>query len=305
MPAENQIVDAPEEPLSRSAPLARELASACCAPECAAYHGLWQYLRLAGMGKTMSGLSRHYIDATRQCAAQWDAAVTSAPRRVLISGCADYSALAHVLHACADQRYQPHVTALDLCETPLLMSRWYARRHGAEIDTVQANMLEFRDTDGFDLILTSSFLGYFSPAQRPRLFVNYADNLRPGGMMIFANRLREQVEDTRVSFSAQQASVFADRVAQLAERLPAHARPEAKELHAMALDYARFMTSWPVNNADSLRALADAAGLEWLQGQVIRPPALQRQLSGPTVGDGAEYIFVRLRKPRVITDFSS
>jgi hypothetical protein len=43
---------------------------------------------------------------------------------VRVSGCADYSVPAHVLHAYGLAGAPVRLTALDRCETPLYLTRW-------------------------------------------------------------------------------------------------------------------------------------------------------------------------------------
>lgn len=81
---------------------------------CAPYHGFWQYLRLLGLGKTMSGFSAEFAAAIRDATR----AHAGASFRVLISGCAGYSAYAHVLAGCAGLSVRLRATAVDLCPTP-------------------------------------------------------------------------------------------------------------------------------------------------------------------------------------------
>jgi SAM-dependent methyltransferase len=290
----------PEEPLAESAPFARQLALAACAQDehgdgCAPYHGFWQYLRLMGLGKTMSGMSAAFVHGIREVAQA--RAGDGHAARVLISGCADYSAFAHVAYACRDLQPRPSVTALDLCQTPLLLTRWYARRAGWAVDTVCSDVLHYRTERHYDLILTSSFLGYFSPAERPKLFADYANLLAPGGVLLFTNRLRAEPEDRPVGFSAEQADAFAERVAALSGRLPPEEQLPADLARRMARAYAARFVTYPVNGEATIRSLARGAGLEWWRGDSGRTEAAQRGVTGPTLADGAAYLFVMLRKP--------
>jgi SAM-dependent methyltransferase len=291
-----------DEPLAASAALARTLAAAHCDADghgtsCRAYHGYWQHLRLMGLGKTLSGMPERYLAALAAFLDEWKRSGRDEAPRLLISGCADYSAAAHALHACRAASIAARITALDRCPTPLLLNRWYADRCGATIETVHADILEHRDDVGYDLILTSSLLGYFDPVTRPRLFGSFAALLRPRGVELFANRLRPEPEGHPVGFDAEQAARFAARAAELAARLPPQAALTADEARAAAQAYAQSFASYPVNSAAGLRALAIEAGLEWMAGEVAPTSAPPAGVSGPTLSDGATYVFVQLRKP--------
>jgi SAM-dependent methyltransferase len=292
---------APDEPLVISAPLAREVASVCCARaaadhSCEPYHGFWQYMRLMGLGKTLSGQSARYLSTLDQLAGEWAQRPAARPRQVLISGCADYSMLAHVLHACGELNPRVAVTVLDVCPTPLFLNEWYARRVGQAVTVVCADILQHRAADAYDLIVTSSFLGYFSPEVRPRLFRGYAAMLRAGGRLVFANRIRPGSESEAVGFSPPQTENFAARAAALSAVLPAAIALEPGHAVRMARSYAQIFTSYPLNGEESVRTLARASGLRWVDGSCVPSAMLQAQVNGPSIGDGSDYVFVNLEK---------
>jgi hypothetical protein len=290
------------EPLAESARLARDLAHTHCPDHangrpCRAYHAFWQYLRLMGLGKTLSGMSARYLSELAAFFDDWKRTPRATRPRVLISGCADYSATAHVLHASRGAELDIEVTALDVCRTPLELNRWYAQRCEAEVRTVQADILDHRDDTGYDLVVTSSFLGYFDRASRPRLFARYAALLREAGVLMLANRLRAESEDALVGFDAEQAARFADRAATLSASLPSSTALSPDDARAAAEAYAREFASYPVNSVANVRALAEAAGFAWLGGDATPTKAQSAAVTGPTLSDGAQYLFVVLRKP--------
>ena len=290
------------EPLEQSAPLARSMAHHCCVRGghgCQPYHGFWQYLRLMGLGKTMSGLAGHFLGQIRQEARQWKTPASGPSPQILVSGCADYSAWAHVRAACTAEGVQPTVTALDLCETPLQLTRWLADREGAAIETVQSDILEHPAQARYDLIVSSSFLGYFRGSQRPRLLASYARMLRPGGLLIVSNRIRAGDEERPIGFEERQIEEFARLVAERNASLPASIRLDPDEAIQSARDYARVMSSHPVNGRASIEPLLVRAGLAWfgVDGLSADPPS-QHRLNAPTVADGSRYLLVVARKRR-------
>lgn len=289
------------EPLADSAPLAWRWAAQHCVADtrgdsCASYHGLWQYLRLMQLGPALGGHAMEYLRAMTELALVWENHRSGAARRLLISGCADYSMLAHVLHAFSCTPSPPAITVLDICPTPLKLNAWYAQKLGQPIETVCSDLLGHRPLDGYDLIVTSSFLGYFSPDARPRLFATYAAMLRPGGRLVFSNRLRPETESIQTAFSEQQARRFADKVALSCHALPALATLPEDAARQMALAYAGSRRPYPVNSADTIRRLATDAGLRWIEGHHVASAPLQPGLSGPTLGDGSDFLFVTLEK---------
>ena len=291
-----------DEPLAMSAAFARALSQTTCAQEdepfsCCQYHGFWQYLRLMGLGKTMSGMSTEFVQAIRGVANSWADRSSLPSPKVLISGCADYSALAHVVHALRGSTVLPEVTALDRCQTPLVLARWYAQRVDWTVRVVCGDILAHRPPAAYDLILTSSFLGYFSPDARRELFAAYAGMLRPGGVLLFANRLRPEPENRGIEFAPEQVTAFADQVARLAPQLPADAALSAQEARELACRYAAKIFSYPVNSEDTLRRLAQGAGLAWAGSRSRRSAAVRSGVSGPTLADGSPYCMVMLERP--------
>ncbi len=290
------MLEVVEEPLEASAGIARRLAVRHCAPACRAYHGLWQFLRLMALGKTMSGLSAAFLDEIRSEASRWPVDLPYRRARVLVSGCADYSAYAHVHAACSASGQLPTVTAVDLCETPLRLTNWLARRLGREVFTIRSEILDHSVTEPYDLIVTSSFLGYFPGAVRARLFATYARLLRPGGLLLISNRLRDGDENVLVGFSTPAAQAFTLEVIDRASRLEGVLRAEAQLAAGWARDYAARFQSYPVNNRAGVEGILRAAGFDCTSREFTASSGERSVLSGPSVADGAAYLLLKARR---------
>lgn len=294
-----------DDALAPGAPLARRWAGLHCAADaagasCAPYHGLWPYLRLMGLSAALGGHAQEYLRAMVELARQWHGQDRSAARSILISGCADQSMLAHVLAACKAAGVTPRVTVLDICPTPLKLAAWYAERHGTTITTCCDNLLAHDTTAAYDLIVTSSFLGYFAPDIRPRLFRHYAGLLRPGGQLMFSNRLRPGPETEPVGQSQAQASAFAERIAELSRSLAPELTFPPAEARDMALAYANRRRPYPLHSQDTILQLADQAGLRPLRCATVRTASSEHGVSGPTLRDGANYLFVILERSAAV-----
>lgn len=296
-----QYSDPLDEPLAETAAMARQWAMQDCPRDatgssCTSYHGLWQYLRLMKLGKTLGGHAGQYFQAMAHVSGQWDEQPGTAPRRILISGCADYSMLAHVLHVFQRAGSPIQITVLDRCPTPLKLNGWYAQRAGTSVELVCSDILQHQPGDGYDLIVTSSFLGYFKPETRPGLFERYADMLRSGGRLIFSNRLRPDPETIQVEFTDAQSEAFATKVTQLSDHLPVTAPLSQADAYKTALAYAANLRTFPVNAAETIQHLAASVGLRWMSGSQVTGGAPQPEISGPTLADGSDYLFVVLEK---------
>ncbi len=285
------------EPLAESAPLMRALAQQHCRPDsegCIHYHGFWQHLRLMGLGATLGGHPRAYLEAF----AQWRARVGDVQARVLICGCADYSMLAHLLAALGPTARHLRIVAVDICRTPLAISEWYAERHGFDLETVQSDILEWHGAMEFDLITTSSFLGYFPPDERPLLLQQISRLLAPGGSFVSSNRLRPD-QGGPVTRSEADIERFADSVARAGANLPAGCRLEAERLREAARRYARMRRPFPLRAAADIERLAGRAGLRVERMERLQNPRSESGIKGPTLDDGSPYVFFRLDKPPV------
>lgn len=270
-----------DEALTEAAQLAREKAPGLCRraadeTSCDWHHGLWPTLRLLGM-VTQPALHGEFLRGAL-------AGVSGERPRVLLSGAADHALLAQVLTAFGARL--PDVTVLDICETPLLLNRWYASRAGTDIATRRANILEFEAAQPFDAVCTHAFLGNFDSAQRAALAAKWRALLRPGGKVVTVNRLRPGHVAQWTAFSVEQVWAYRARVEEAAM---AHAL-QVPRLGKAAETYAGRQTIFPLGSAAELRDLFERAGfgIEHLSVATL-PVAARQQVSAPTVPGGDSY----------------
>ena len=139
----------PDEPLRESAPLAHAFAPSGCLTDprtgasCAWYHGVWQYLRLLGIGSAPGAQGNQLADTLQQLAR------TKEFPRILLSGSADYSLLAHLLSVYDSESAEVDPTVVDLFKTPLHLCEWYGKRYSRPVNTVVSNILEFTSQGDF------------------------------------------------------------------------------------------------------------------------------------------------------------
>jgi SAM-dependent methyltransferase len=271
-----------DEALAEAAALAQELAPQLCRRDprtgqsCDWHHGLWPALRLLGL-VTAPGLHGAFLRGAL-------AAIPAARPRILLSGTADHALLAQLVATFAGRPFDAVV--LDLCETPLMLNRWFAGRAGIALETRQSDILEFDDPRPFDAVCTHAFLGNFDQAQRVALVAKWRALLRPGGRVITVNRLRPGSEPRWIAFSADQLWAFRDRVAEAARaqglRFP--------RLGRAAEVYAGKQAIFPLQSAATLRGLFEQGGfaIEELSLAAIAPAARQA-FSVPTVPSGDTY----------------
>jgi SAM-dependent methyltransferase len=280
-----------DEPLAESAPLAHRLARAHCRPlsatgeRCDWYHGFWQHLRLMGLTKTSGGQAAFLVDVLRRLARTGDSP------RVLVSGSADYSMPAHALWAYRAEGAALSLAVLDRCETPLALCRWYAERCGTTLATHCADILEHEAAGPVDVVFTNSFLGSFDPATRPRLFASWRRMLRPGGTLLFTNRLRPRAEPGVLGFDAEQTRGFVAAARREAKARGAALGLDPDEAASRAQAYAERYRSHPVRTVDEIAGLLEAAGFAVERLEVVSNPGRdgQQRVSGPSMAEQADY----------------
>ncbi|MCW5606055.1 MAG: class I SAM-dependent methyltransferase [Burkholderiales bacterium] len=273
-----------EEPLYLSAPLAWRIAQESCHTDpatgesCAWSHGMWQILRLIGLGSTASHRGIFYRGTIRKFSVGMHAP------RVLISGTADYAMLAQVIAAFRGSDVRPAITVLDICETPLHLNRWYADRMMQPIDTVRQDILDYAPHNTFDLVCTDSFLGRFPHARWPALAKQWHALLRPGGIVVTASRLRGEDAPAAIGFPEKRAQALRDAVLRYAEKDRDSLGIDPAALARCAALYAGRHVNHPVRSADEVRALFEGAGFgldemttaspETDQDESIRSPSM-------------------------------
>ncbi len=281
----------PEEPLVESAPLAYRLAQTHCRPlpetaeDCAWYHGFWQYLRLMGLAKTSGGQGAFLIETLRGLARAGESS------RVMVSGSADYSMPAHALWAYRAESAALRLAVVDRCETPLALCRWYADRQGETIATDCRDVRDHEPSEAMmDVVFTNSFLGNFDPASRSQLVAAWRRHLRPGGKVVFTNRLRPGAAAV-LGFDGVQARRFAEAARNEAEARHATLGLDPGEAGRRAQAYAERFQSFPVRSVDEIARLLTEGGFAIELLDVATNPGRPgaAAVSGPSTEERADY----------------
>jgi SAM-dependent methyltransferase len=282
----------PEDPVFECVPVARQAAAEHCreipykAYKCDWYHGFWMYLRAMGISKASGGQADFLVAALR------DLARTGNYPRVLITGSVDYSMPSHALWAYQSEAAAQDLMVTDICETPLAVSRWYAERQGASLSTERADVLAYQPAQAFDVAMTNSFFGSFAPEYRPRLFESWARVIRPGGKLVFTNRLRPSGPDVTL-FSPEDTAVFCETVRREAASLPPPLGDDLDGIAAAARTYCERFVSYPLRTSEEVeRYLIDAGfGIDVLE-VAHHGGRTSGAVSGPSINQRADYVRV-------------
>jgi hypothetical protein len=146
---------------------------------CDWYHGTWQHLRLLDMVATPPWYP-FYMKALGGLLAE------KPDCNLFISAAADWGMLAMVHEAASSVNASPRITLWDICETPLLASKWYADRFGISITTKCQNIVtDSGELDGsFDIIVTDEFLTVLADPLKPMITGRWLNLLKPGGAVV-------------------------------------------------------------------------------------------------------------------------
>jgi hypothetical protein len=245
-----------EEPMISTAPIVEFLSSVLCRgnhvskDDCSWYHGIWQYLRVFNMVSTPTWHSDFYFDGLRQVCADFE------NPRILISGTADYSMLAHVLWICNQQNCKAEIVVLDLCETPLFLCRWYAKSVSAEVATAPADIMTFSPSKPIDCVVTDAFLTRFSPVERVSVVQKWHSLLVPAkGKVITTTRIETPAADGMVRATPAQSDSFRHRAIREANKWADFLSASPAEIGIRAQRYAERMVSYPIESINELEEL--------------------------------------------------
>jgi SAM-dependent methyltransferase len=208
--------------------------------------------------------------------------------RLLISGSADYSILAHVRAGCVQHRVTAKITVLDLCETPLFIARWYAERAGFEIETVQADIFTWTSTTAYDVICSHGFLSQFAPPQRLQLVQQWSGLLAPAGSVLLVNRVRSGPSGAEIRFSAAQGREFCEAVEKKLRLTDTLEEGEKTTILTRAEVYAQRLVGYALTESE-LTELFNDAGFHVDNIQILADAAQDGKLSGPAVPANANH----------------
>ena len=251
-----------DEPLPRSAPLARRWAMTHCGKRgphaCDWYHGSWQYLRMLGVFESIRSDDDFFMPNLARL-------LEEGATRILITGAADYALLARIHAVAGPSKGKLEVTVVDRCETPLRLNAWFGERNGIRVRTVRADVLDWQAEHTFDLVCTHSFICFFDVDERPRLLARWRDSLAPGGIVLTAQRARVHDSQPRICYSDEQVAALARRAAALSRAHRGPLRVSPGFARQLAEGYGRHHWTYLIRTPDEIRELFESSGFELLE----------------------------------------
>lgn len=245
---------------------------------CKGYHVLNAGKRLL---PTFGGINvdRHEVAETVGKLVAEQIAASSAPLEVMIAGCADTGLFACAAHGIAmigaPALSRCRFTVLDRCRTPLELCRYYAERHGLDIETEVVEFVDDTAPRSADLIAVHSLFRFLPRESHVDVLRKMGRWLRPGGRIVFSVKLDH--DQSGEHFEGRQR-IFNDDVLRRVRggQFETGESPDALDARLSRRSVAK---TTEYGDFDALQALFDQAGLPVLSTQVasgeVRPGETQ------------------------------
>jgi hypothetical protein len=194
------------EDLPRIAADAYSLSARLCG-DCRNQHALWTYLRLS---RASTGAERQ----DSKLEAQLREFFAAGRRNILIAGAQDTGLLALVSRASAG--HSPHITVLDICETPLELCRRLAGTWSMPIEIVRQDLFELDIENRFDVVLVHGTLNFIVAERQPQILKRLQRSMRSGGRLVLLFNVSRPLDADR---AAENHADYADFVLSELKRL--------------------------------------------------------------------------------------
>lgn len=273
----------------RAAEAAWNLSASHCNTDCKTYHKIRPLLRCLGLTAEPADQAAFFNSSMTE-------ALHLGARDILVCGTSD-TAMPELILAIADAASVPvRLHIVDVCQTPGELAGRCIQPEPSSLRTETSDILCWAPADQFDVIVTHSLLGQFSPETRPALFAKWHQLLRPDGRVITVNRIKTFGEVR--SYDNATAEALAHEVVKKYKdgKLNTNIAPE--ELHGAVMDYCENRASFAVSSTKQIMDLCTGAGLEILTLDAQKGKSRSAGLRGPALPDGATYCHLVARKPK-------
>jgi hypothetical protein len=217
---------------------------------CRWYHEAWQYLRLLRLVET----PRLHEQFFKNYIAKYLETATRA--NILLCGLADYEMCAVVLDALGTTHSTGHrITALDVCDTPLRNTEWYAQQRHTRVVTRRADATDTGlAAASFQLVVTDAFLTKLPREKREAVVTEWRRILVDGGQVLTTVKIGTHGNDP-IKADARQVTEYSQRAVDGVRRLPSDGRIDAHEVESLAHEYAERNVSYPIEADEEVHAL--------------------------------------------------
>src|SRR5688572_9542403 len=222
---------------------------------CDWYHGTWQILRLLNMVAVPKWYP-FYRDTLAD-------ALTRVKRpNVLISAAADYGMLCTLHQAIEFAGVEADITLIDICQSPLQSSAWYAARHGVSLKSNVDNLLSSGIPEhGYDVVVTDEFLTVLKDPDKPTIVNQWRRILKPGGLLVTTAMIGKP---TTMELRERYAARARERLMQYGLQLFRNYSTEMEQrLISDCARFASFHTRHMLRDENQIRGLFTDAGFKF------------------------------------------
>lgn len=273
----------------RAAEAAWNLSASHCNTDCKTYHKIRPLLRCLGLSAEPADQAAFFNSSMTE-------ALHLGARDILVCGTSDTAMPELILTIAYAASFPVRLHIVDVCQTPGELAKRCIQPEPSSLRTETSDILCWAPADQFDVIVTHSLLGQFSPETRPALFAKWHQLLRPDGRVITVNRIKTFGEVR--SYDNATAEALAHEVVKKYKdgKLNTNIAPE--ELHGAVMDYCENRASFAVSSTKQIMDLCTGAGLEILTLDAQKGKSRSAGLRGPALPDGATYCHLVARKPK-------
>ena len=182
--------------------------------------------------------------------------------KVLISAAADYGMLCTLHQAIEYAGVEADITLIDICQSPIQSSEWYAARHGVSLTCKVDNLLSSRiPENGYDLVVTDEFLTVLKDPDKPTIVNQWRRILKPGGYLVTTAMLGKP---TTMELREGYAAKARERLLQYGPQLFSNYSTEMEQnLIADCARFASFHTRHMLRDENQIRGLFTDAGFKF------------------------------------------
>ena len=233
-----------EEALFESADLVYDKAHESCDKDCLSYHASWICLRLLDLVSSPVLHEDFYYETLSKCL--FDIC------NVLISGTADFTLLAFIIDIARQKKIKPNIYVLDICDTPLYACDWYSNKVDYPITVINEDILDYKNDNFYDVIITDSFLPRFDKENAKKVVRNWYNLLRNNGTIITCIKENESVLNLNIEESIAK---YVEKVKERYEAYKDKLKPTTEEIATMAESSVRNIKSFYLGNFNELMSM--------------------------------------------------
>lgn len=224
--------------------LMEHLSQKYCDNNCYWYHNSWQYLKALDLVVTPQKNIDFFIAQIQETAR------THHNLNILICGQADFAMFDVVITALEPMEITYTITALDICQTPLKMVEWYAKKKNIPVIIHQANAVNtLLLSDAYDIIVADAFLTILPYTIQQQIVSEWSRLLKQTGKVLTTLKLGQEIP---TQISSIQIEKYVEKALQNATKHPSFNLNKVKKI---ARRYVENKMNYPKQDITTIKQL--------------------------------------------------